>query len=175
MHASASTTATAPKLTPSKPNLQLGDWLSYDEVAEEIDGTRNWLADECGIPKDDVVGFRNPYLTVAPSSRQVFSPPTAPPARVCTVHTRRPRPPSPSRRLRRRALPASFLAPSTNPTQVLYDKGFLYDSTLIEGKGYSLSYGMADRVFPCEPVGAWGAQLGLGCIARVWHTRGCGD
>lgn len=30
--------------------------------ADEIVGARDWLVKECGIPQEDVVGFRAPYL-----------------------------------------------------------------------------------------------------------------
>ncbi|KAL4448992.1 hypothetical protein ABPG77_007709 [Micractinium sp. CCAP 211/92] len=72
------------------------------EVAKQILGARSWLADDCGIPIEEIRGFRNPYLTTAPESRKV-----------------------------------------------LYENGFLYDSTLIEGKNDgSLSNGMDERVWP---------------------------
>jgi peptidoglycan/xylan/chitin deacetylase (PgdA/CDA1 family) len=39
----------------------------------EIVGERDFLVDECGLPADDVVGFRSPYLIHNPDIRKVLS------------------------------------------------------------------------------------------------------
>lgn len=39
----------------------------------EINGARDYLITTCGLPKEDVVGFRSPYLVHNPSYRQVLS------------------------------------------------------------------------------------------------------
>lgn len=154
----------------------MNSYMDFEKVQFEITGMPAWLENECGIPKTEVRGFRNPYLTTAPSTRKVRAVgapaggaaagmlphrclrcPAAPPGPVRRGpgrhHTRRP--------------------PCGSPNwQVLHERGFLYDSTLIEGKGYSLSYGMGERVWPCERVArAWGlwrlgraACTGGGCM-----------
>lgn len=37
---------------------------SYDEWASDIGGQRDWLVQECGIPYEEVVGFRAPNFRV---------------------------------------------------------------------------------------------------------------
>lgn len=34
----------------------------YEEWVAEVDGQRKWVVDECGIPREAVVGFRAPYF-----------------------------------------------------------------------------------------------------------------
>ncbi|KAL4422673.1 hypothetical protein ABPG75_008870 [Micractinium tetrahymenae] len=83
-------------------HVALTDNMDKKEVEYQIVDARNRLADECGIPIEDIRGFRNPYLQTAPESRKL-----------------------------------------------LYENGFLYDSTLIEGRhDESLSNGMDERVWP---------------------------
>lgn len=119
-----------------------------------------------GIPEKDIRGFRNPYLTTAPATRQVMPGPSQQRRgvwrrRLAAATSRLPcaasSPPTP-------ALPPPTVA------QVLHEAGFLYDSTLIEGKGYSLSNGAKERVWPCEPGASaqrgGRALAGLGAAAR---------
>lgn len=46
---------------------------SYEEWAEEIGGQRDWLADECGIPPEQVVGFRAPNFRINNLMGQVLA------------------------------------------------------------------------------------------------------
>lgn len=45
--------------------------MEKEKVEYEITGMRSWIAAECGVPEADVRGFRCPYLTTAPATRQV--------------------------------------------------------------------------------------------------------
>jgi hypothetical protein len=42
----------------------------FPDTEEEIVGLRQWIIDECGIPAEDVVGWRSPYLVNNPKHRQ---------------------------------------------------------------------------------------------------------
>ncbi|EFN52371.1 hypothetical protein CHLNCDRAFT_138801 [Chlorella variabilis] len=46
--------------------------LDRDETEEEIMGVRRWASEECGIPEEEVRGFRNPYLQTNPTVREVL-------------------------------------------------------------------------------------------------------
>lgn len=35
-------------------------------------GVRRWASEECGIPEEEVRGFRNPYLQTNPTVREVL-------------------------------------------------------------------------------------------------------
>lgn len=50
---------------------ELNTSLHPAEVDVEILGSRAYLVFECGIPKEDVVGWRSPYLTTNPISRRL--------------------------------------------------------------------------------------------------------
>ncbi|KAI7844630.1 hypothetical protein COHA_001720 [Chlorella ohadii] len=45
----------------------------YSEVADEIVGLRDRLVKQCGIPRDDIVGFRAPYLDTDENVRKVLA------------------------------------------------------------------------------------------------------
>lgn len=44
----------------------------YPNTEEEIVGQREWLINECGIPEEDVVGHRSPYLANNPKHREAL-------------------------------------------------------------------------------------------------------
>ena len=46
---------------------------NYTETEQEIVGQRNWLINECGIPAEDVVGHRSPYLVNNPKHREALA------------------------------------------------------------------------------------------------------
>lgn len=50
------------------PNYQGGK----PALLEEMFGVRKWLNEECGIPLEDLVGFRAPYLVSNPQTRQAI-------------------------------------------------------------------------------------------------------
>ncbi|PRW60004.1 polysaccharide deacetylase [Chlorella sorokiniana] len=45
----------------------------YSEVSNEIVGLRDQLVKQCGVPKDDVVGFRAPFLETDETVRKVLA------------------------------------------------------------------------------------------------------
>ena len=44
----------------------------FPNTAEEIIGQRKWLIEECGLPAEDVVGHRSPYLVNNPQHREAL-------------------------------------------------------------------------------------------------------
>jgi len=44
-----------------------------EDLEYQILGVRDWLAAECGIPKDKIRGQRNPYLTHSPKTREIIA------------------------------------------------------------------------------------------------------
>jgi peptidoglycan/xylan/chitin deacetylase (PgdA/CDA1 family) len=44
----------------------------FPNTAEEIIGQRKWLIEECGLPSQDVVGHRSPYLVNNPQHREAL-------------------------------------------------------------------------------------------------------
>ena len=42
-------------------------------ISKEINGVKDYLVKECGLPKDKIQGFRGPYRTVTPEVRKVSS------------------------------------------------------------------------------------------------------
>jgi peptidoglycan/xylan/chitin deacetylase (PgdA/CDA1 family) len=44
----------------------------FPDIEGEIIGQRTWLIEECGIPAEDVVGWRSPYLVNNPKHRQAL-------------------------------------------------------------------------------------------------------
>ncbi|PRW59662.1 polysaccharide deacetylase [Chlorella sorokiniana] len=47
--------------------------VRYSQVADEIVGLRDRLVKQCGIPKQDIVGFRAPYLSTDENVRKVLA------------------------------------------------------------------------------------------------------
>jgi hypothetical protein len=45
--------------------------LGYGETEEEIMRVKRWASEECGIPEEEIRGFRNPYLQTNPTVREV--------------------------------------------------------------------------------------------------------
>ena len=46
--------------------------MKYKFTEQEIVGLRDWIINECGIPAEDVVGHRSPYLVNNPKHRQAL-------------------------------------------------------------------------------------------------------
>lgn len=45
--------------------------VSTKTIIKEINGARNYLINECGLPKEVVKGFRGPYRTITTAVRKV--------------------------------------------------------------------------------------------------------
>lgn len=52
-------------------HIQMPEGYAYNDTVAEILGAKRFLSRECGIPADEIRGFRSPYLVTNPVVRQV--------------------------------------------------------------------------------------------------------
>ena len=76
--AKAKRCAAATAGSPPPPPPQMSSSFAPAEVKSEIVGGRAAISDKCGIPLEDIRGYRSPYLTTTPVQREVR------PGRPCT-------------------------------------------------------------------------------------------
>lgn len=134
-------------------------------TADEILGAKRFLADSCGIQESEIRGFRSPYLVTNPTGRAGVVSAARSHSRCCCCRCCLLLAPSHGMPL---PLPFACWPRLASPhrlistplcldavRQVLFENGFLFDSTLLElGQSESVSTSFANRVWPCALLAA---------------------